>query len=261
MAQYILEHESEAKRLEFQATIPQYSLENELKYFLPFTGSKILDIGCGTGLLSRYLAEKFSEVQIDACDLSELRLAEAKKLCRLPAHHKINFFPANFDQLDIEDNTYDFVVIRYVLEHLNNPLRAISEARRILRPGGSLYVIDFDGIFLNLFSDNEELTQYLKKIESNFAGDLRIGHKIPTYLKKNNFSQINYHVDVMQFKGHETELELRNNQERCRNCFNEFSRILGGSEIADRFVKLYLDESVKEGNVLCFNKFIVTAKK
>lgn len=261
MKQYILEHPNEAKRLEFQATIPQYSLKNEFKQFNPFNGAKILDMGCGTGVLSRFIIEKFPKIQMDACDLSELRLFEAKKLNYLPSHHKINFFQANFDQLIIEDNTYDFVIIRYVLEHLKDPLHAINEAYRILRPGGLIYVIDFDGIFLNLFSENELLTQNLKTIEEKFVGDLRIGHKIPLFLKKSNFSHIDYDVEVMQFKAGNSELEYRNNQERCRNCFSEFARILGGDDKADKFIDLYLSESIKEGNVIFFNKFIVTGRK
>jgi len=92
MKQYILEHQDETERLEFQATIPQYSVENELKGFNPSNGSLVLDMGCGTGLLSRFISDKFPTIRVDACDFSDIRLAHAKKLAKTSANKKLIFF-------------------------------------------------------------------------------------------------------------------------------------------------------------------------
>jgi len=51
---------------------------------------------------------------------------------------------------------------------LENPVSAIQEAYRMLKPGGTLLAIDFDGLFLNLFSGNSELDGYLKKLRMVF---------------------------------------------------------------------------------------------
>jgi len=50
----------------------------------------------------------------------------------------------------------------------------------------------------------------------------------------------------MVFNKNDSQLELKNNKERCQNCYTEFARILGGNSSADRFVDLYLEESTKE---------------
>lgn len=258
---YILENDDETQRLEFQVTIPQYSLEGELEFFEPFNNARVIDLGCGSGLLSRFLKNKYPNIQLDACDRSEVRLEQAQILATNANQNEINFFKSDVESLDCPDNVYDFVIVRYVLEHLENPINALREAYRILRPGGKIHVIDFDGIFVDLHTKNEELTQLISEIENNFPGDLRIGRKIPSMLKAANFQSIDCQVKTMQFRGKDAQLELQNNKLRFQNAFQEFVRILKTETRAQRLVDLYLDESMKEENVLCFNKYIVAAMK
>ena len=91
---YVLEHKDEAERLEYQATIPQYSIKEETKKLKIKKGAKVLDAGCGTGLLSRYIFDTYSNINVDAFDYSELRVAEAKKRIK-GTDYKINFFQDN----------------------------------------------------------------------------------------------------------------------------------------------------------------------
>lgn len=257
---YVLEHQDEAERLEYQATIPQYSIRNETQRLHIKSGSKVLDAGCGTGLLSRYIYDSYSSLTIDAFDYSELRVAEAKKRIK-GSPYKINFFQDNIQQMSLPDKTYDVIVSRYVIEHLPEPKLAIHEMARLLKPGGMLYIIDLDGIFVNLHSENKRFNELLDKIKAGFKSDLFIGRKLPAYFHEAGLKDIDYDVSAVQFKGKDAELEYSNNLQRCINCHAEFSSILGSKELADEFNTLYMQESVKPENVLFFNKFIVSGIK
>lgn len=257
---YVLEHASEADRLEFQATIPQYSIKDEIKSLKLKSGDHVLDAGCGTGVLARELKETFKDITVEGLDYSEVRIAQAKKHNK-NTHHKIHFFQDNIEQLSILDNTYDAVVSRYVLEHLPNPSVAIAELYRILKPGGQLYIIDFDGIFINLYSDNSRFNFLLEQIKAGFKSDLYIGRKLPSYFHNVGFKNIEYDVTAVQFKGVDAELEYENNKKRCAHCKEAFEKILGTKDLADEFINLYLEESTRPGRVLFYNKFIVTGRK
>lgn len=257
---YVLEHKDEAERLEYQATIPQYSIKDETKKLKIKSGSKVLDAGCGTGLLSRYVQDTYPNISIDAFDYSELRVAEAKKRIK-GTSYKINFFQDNIESMGLASETYDVIVSRYVIEHLPNPKTAIIEMARLLKPGGMLYIIDLDGIFINLHSENKRFNFLLEKIKAGFKSDLYIGRKLPSYFNEAGLTNIDYDVTAVQFKGEDAELEYSNNRQRCINCHQEFSRILGSSELADEFNALYMEESVKPGSVLFFNKFVVSGIK
>ena len=257
---YVLEHQDEAERLEYQATIPQYSIKDETKKLKIKPHSRVLDAGCGSGVLSRFIQDQYADTLVDAFDYSELRVAEAKKRIK-NTNNKINFFQDNIESMNVASETYDVIVSRYVIEHLPNPKTAIKEMVRLLRPGGMLYIIDLDGIFINLHSENPRFNFLLEKIKAGFKSDLFIGRKLPAYFRESGLVNIDYDVTAIQFKGEEAELEFANNQQRCFNCRQEFSRILGSELLADEFNTLYLEESMKPGNVVFFNKFIVSGIK
>lgn len=257
---YVLEHKDEAERLEAQAKIPQYSISDETSKLQIAAGSKVLDAGCGTGVLTRYIHDNFPAIDIEGFDYSPVRVDEAqKRIANSP--YKINFFQDNIQQMSRPDESYDVIVSRYVIEHLENPKLAIKEMARLLKPGGMLYIIDFDGIFINLYSSNDRFNFLLEKIKASFKSDLYIGRKLPSYFHDAGLVDIDFDVSAVQFKGNDAELEFINNRQRCMNCHEEFSRVLGSKDLADEFNKLYLEESIKTGSVLFYNKFIVTGIK
>jgi 2-polyprenyl-3-methyl-5-hydroxy-6-metoxy-1,4-benzoquinol methylase len=92
-------------------------------------GRRVLDLGCRDGALTRAYADGNEVVGIDA---DREALAEAAKL-------GIETHWADLDQpLELPDESFDVVVAGELLEHLRDPRRLLAEARRVLRPGGTL---------------------------------------------------------------------------------------------------------------------------
>ncbi len=249
-----MEHADEALRLEKQATQSNYSLNNELQFLNLSNHNTILDAGCGTGLLSRYIQGINPKSDIYACDQSELRLAQAKKLT---VSNTINFSVQNLESTDYATNTFDLVISRYVYEHLSKHEAVTSEIYRILKPGGIAYLVDFDGIFLNYHSSNKNLNNYLKELKEKLDIDLFIGRKLPQLLGNTGFNNIQWEVQLNTFKSEqEISEEYENCKERCRFARTSFIEIFNSEERADEFISLYLENLKKPESCFFYNKLI-----
>jgi len=105
------------------------------KYFDELSRQKkdlplLLDLGCGTGGNAALLKE-FGEIIGADSSPTALKIAQKADFSKLIAIH-------NEARLPFENNTFDCVTLLDVLEHIENDDDAISECRRVLKPGGSL---------------------------------------------------------------------------------------------------------------------------
>lgn len=256
---YILDHKDESFRLEWQSRLKHYNLEEELKNLKLNENETLLDAGCGTGVVGRYLSKGQKLQRIDGCDFSELRINEAKKLVQDCSN--FNFFTTNLENIDMPDESYNTVVSRYVFEHLESPLKVAKELYRLTKKGGQIYLIDLDGIFINLFTTNEKLNSMLLELKNGLSFDLEIGRKLPAYLSWAGFKNIEWDMQVCSFKAEELKHEAFNSKERCIFCRPIFEKIFKSSKRADEFIEMYLNEMTNPENVLFHNKFIVSGKK
>jgi ubiquinone/menaquinone biosynthesis C-methylase UbiE len=120
-------------------SIERYWRENPLP--LP-AGARVLDAGCGTGLLTLALARVLKRpAYISAVDLSNRSLHTARKAAKKANtgdRHEISFVRANALSLPFPDESFDVVVTSGVLEYL--PLReGMGEMARVLRAGGYFF--------------------------------------------------------------------------------------------------------------------------
>jgi ubiquinone/menaquinone biosynthesis C-methylase UbiE len=96
------------------------------------------DLGCGTGPLSEALAPFVA--RIIAVDDSEPMLSAARS--RLAGHANVEVRAGSLESLPLADGSLDVALIFLVLHHVVEPARALTEAARVLRPGGRLLVVD-----------------------------------------------------------------------------------------------------------------------
>lgn len=118
------------------------SLDQYFRDYPPpaFRGAKILDAGCGTGLLTLALLRSLDvPVNITAIDLSGSSIAKAKKAVAESGDrtHKLSFIQGNVLSLPFADASFDLIVTSGVLEYV--PLGdGFSELARVIAPGGHL---------------------------------------------------------------------------------------------------------------------------
>jgi ubiquinone/menaquinone biosynthesis C-methylase UbiE len=104
--------------------------------------AKVLEIGCGTGAVTRFLADLPQVSQALGIDPSPVFIAKARELAGRVQN--LTFQVADGRALTCEDCSFDAVLFHTTLCHIPKPEEALAEALRVLRPGGCLAIFDGD---------------------------------------------------------------------------------------------------------------------
>jgi SAM-dependent methyltransferase len=107
-------------------------------------GAKVLEAGCGVGAQTRLLVKHSPDAAFTCIDISEKSLACAKKLKDRDGFERVTFQQANIHSLDFADEAFDHIFICFVLEHLDDPVAALTELKRVLKPAGTITCIEGD---------------------------------------------------------------------------------------------------------------------
>ncbi|MGA2171996.1 MAG: methyltransferase domain-containing protein [Sedimentisphaerales bacterium] len=136
---------------------------------------RVLDIGCGTGLLSlKFL--RASDCLITAVDNSKEMMAIFEdKIKRLKIGKRVVCKSMDAGSLNFRDNTFDIVASTVTLHHLKKKLGALKKMRRILKPGGKLIIGEIDMDTTGSHTDVERFKRIIKVLEQEWIAALEFG--------------------------------------------------------------------------------------
>ena len=98
----------------------------------------VADLGCGTGQVVAQLAQNVKNVI--GVDRNVAMLEAAKK--RLQKYKNVQLYQTQIEDLPIKDNTCNAAIMMLVLSYLQEPIAALKQAHRIIKPGGSIIIVD-----------------------------------------------------------------------------------------------------------------------
>ena len=147
-----------------------------------------MDIGCGTGTLSRWMASRIGSVgRVDSIDIAADQIEVAKSVPSEPGSALISYSVGSAYDPGLPEMEYDVVFCRLVLCHLKEPEKAVAQMARLLKPGGRIVLIDMDlrDIFTMPYSAgfsafHREVTFPL---EDRLKVDYSVGLRLPDLLR------------------------------------------------------------------------------
>ena len=106
--------------------------------YVSLAGKKVLDVGCGGGLLSEGMAERGA--QVTGIDLSEKALGVAK-LHLLESGRSVDYRHISAEELAAQEpGTFDAVTCLEMLEHVPDPASTVAACARLVKPGGQVFL-------------------------------------------------------------------------------------------------------------------------
>ena len=116
----------------------QRTLESNVPGLIPYlrAGLRVLDVGCGSGNITIDVARAVAPGEVVGVDVMEDRIDRAIRLASNRVVKNVSFKLSDAHTLRFPDNTFDIVYSHTVLHSLIDPIRALSEQRRVAKPGG-----------------------------------------------------------------------------------------------------------------------------
>ncbi len=153
--------------------------------------ARVIEIGCGTGPVSRRLAGWPNVAQVVGIDPSSVFI---EKACQLGAGlANLTFQEGYAEQLRFEDGHFDVAVFHTTLCHLSDPKGALQEAHRVLKPGGYLAVFDGDYASTTLGTgDLDPLQICANSFREFFIHDSWLARRLPPLAEATGFKVISY---------------------------------------------------------------------
>ncbi len=191
-----------AAALEERGRTPsQIRLRRRFLGWLPVrAGDRVLEVGCGTGVVARDLARLVGRRgAVTAVDTSATLLARARELSRGAPGGRIVFRRADGHRLPFADRRFDTVLAITVILHVEDPLRVVKEMARVTRPGGRVGLQDQDfGLVGAAHPDRALTARILEGVAARIYPEPHSGRRLGALLRAAGFADVRMLADVYQ---------------------------------------------------------------
>ena len=128
--------------------------ESMLDWLAPRRGQSLIDVAGGTGDIAfNFIKRAKTGANATILDLTESMMIEGKKkIIDLPEESQINWVCGDAMRMPFSDSTFDVYTISFGIRNVTNISKTLSEAYRVLKPGGRLMILEFSSVNNDLIS-------------------------------------------------------------------------------------------------------------
>lgn len=194
--------EQERERLHRQARFLAPMVHDRLPYR---RRKKLLEVGSGVGAQTEILLRHFPDLHVTGIEINDEQLAEARRfLATVPwADGRYALMKGDASQLDQGPESFDAAFLCWVLEHVGDPARVLSEVRRVLVPGSPVVCSEVLNatFFLDPYSpDTLRYWTAFNEHQLSLGGDPFVGAKLGNLLQSVGFRDVqsevkSFHLD------------------------------------------------------------------
>ena len=168
------------------AFVSRRTLESHGAFFIPHLrpGMQVLDAGCGPGSMTQGIAAHIGAGRVIGVDMSESQVQLAARRAVEHGASNAEFRTGNVYALPFADAQFDALFSHALLEHLREPVRAMREFLRVLKPGGVMGVAtpDWSGFLVGPPSAAlEGALEAFKALQDGNGGDVNAGRKLSQF--------------------------------------------------------------------------------
>jgi SAM-dependent methyltransferase len=156
-------------------------------FFWPYLtpGASVLDCGCGPGSITLGIAARVAPGRVVGIDFSDCQIERAAANATTADVQNVSFQVADCYALPFENESFDRIFSHALLEHLIDPVRALRELYRVLKPGGVIGLCSPDWGGFILAPPRMELDRAIDaytSLQIRNGGDVQIGRKLGIHL-------------------------------------------------------------------------------
>ena len=155
--------------------------------------SRVLEAGCGVGAQTITLVRNSPQTEFVAIDVSAASLGAAEAAVRRLGIAKVAFQQADIFHLPFGDAAFDHVFVCFVLEHLREPVEALRRLQRVVKPGGTITVIEGDHGSAYFHPDSAAARRAIEcqvELQRRGGGDALIGRRLFPLLAEAGYREV-----------------------------------------------------------------------
>lgn len=197
--------ETEQARLMKQARLAESTIFHDIDYA---DARRLLEVGSGVGAQTAILLRRFPELYVSCVDLNGQQIDAARRNLAAKAwlDGRYELHQADATDLPFEPRSFDAAFLCWVLEHVPDPSRVLSEVRRVLAPGAPVYVTEVMNASFLLDPYSPSVWRYwmaFNDFQIDSGGDPFVGAKLGNLLLAGGFRDVATSIKTFHFDNRE----------------------------------------------------------